>query len=446
MAAESAKIGAAAFPEILEAPRYSCALAGAYSTALGVFGTVPILHSGMGCGMAQLQGQFYAGGKNAGGPQGGASTPCSALVEEHVIFGGENKLRNLIRSSIELMDGELYAVISGCVPSLTGDDVGSVVKEFQDQATVIHINAPGFKGNSYDGYEFFFEAVADQLLTKQPIKKGLVNVFGIVPYQHLFWKGDLPVIKETLESLGLEANIIFTEFEGLENLRKIPAAELNIVLSSWHGVKTARKLQEKFGTPYLVFPGVPVGPKQTSDLLQKLATKLEISQDLVAFAIEKEERKVYRYMEYLGDALIISMPHPYLAVVADSATAVSITKFLANEIGYLAEVVIIVDDPPEEYRAGILRELKDNIESVFKPEIIFEPDSHRIRQKLTGRNFLVLLASSLERYIAPDLGAAIHLSISFPCYDRLLLERSYAGYHGGIALMEDIVGKRSGPL
>lgn len=58
MAAESAKIGAAAFPEILEAPRYSCALAGAYSTALGVFGTVPILHSGMGAAWHNCRASF----------------------------------------------------------------------------------------------------------------------------------------------------------------------------------------------------------------------------------------------------------------------------------------------------------------------------------------------------------------------------------------------------
>ena len=29
-------------------------------------------------------------------PYGGTSTPCSSLVEEHVIFGGEKKLANLM--------------------------------------------------------------------------------------------------------------------------------------------------------------------------------------------------------------------------------------------------------------------------------------------------------------------------------------------------------------
>lgn len=106
----------------IEAPRYSCSLAGAYGTVLGLYGGVPILHSGAGCGVGQLFGLLYAGGQNAGGDFGGTATPCSCLVEEHVIFGGESKLRNLIESSLELMNAEFFVVISGCVPSLIGDE------------------------------------------------------------------------------------------------------------------------------------------------------------------------------------------------------------------------------------------------------------------------------------------------------------------------------------
>lgn len=73
-----------------------------------------------------------------------------------MIFGGENKLCHLIESSIELMDGDLHAVISGCVPALTGDDVKSVIKEFREKANIIHVKTPGFIGNSYLGYNLFF--------------------------------------------------------------------------------------------------------------------------------------------------------------------------------------------------------------------------------------------------------------------------------------------------
>jgi len=54
------------------------------------------------------------------------------------------------------MDGDLHAVISGCVPALTGDDVKSVIKEFREKANIIHVKTPGFIGNSYLGYNLFF--------------------------------------------------------------------------------------------------------------------------------------------------------------------------------------------------------------------------------------------------------------------------------------------------
>jgi len=434
------------FPEVMEAPRYSCALAGAYSTAIGIYGVVPILHSGLGCGIGQLFGQFYAGGQNAGGPQGGTSTPCSGLVEEHVIFGGEDKLRRLIKSSIELMQGDLYAVLSGCVPSLTGDDIESVVKEFRDEAPIIYVKSAGFLGNSYEGYELFFEAVIDQLLTKQPVRKGLVNIFGVVPYQHIWWKGNLKAIKEDLQKLGLEVNIIFTQFDGLESLINIPAAELNIVLSPWNGQRVAKRLQEKFGTPFITLPGVPVGPKQTTRLLRDVGRALQLPTETVEELIAREERSSYRFEEYLGDVMILAFPQPYFAVVADSGTAVGITRFLTNEVGYLPDKVIIADGAPEESREAIVRELTENLECIAKPEVIFEEDSHLIRENLKSGNSLVLLASSLENPIASELGAVIHVTVSFPSFDRLILDHNYAGYRGGLTLMEDIVSKYCGPL
>ncbi|HEY9061830.1 MAG TPA: nitrogenase component 1 [Pseudobacteroides sp.] len=434
------------YGEAAEAPRYSCALGGAYSTAVAAFGTVPILHSGAGCGLGQLFGQQYAGGQNAGGPLGGTSTPCSCLMEEHVIFGGDDKLRNLVESSIDLMNGELFSVISGCVPSLIGDDVDSVVKEFSHKAPIFHVKAPGFSGNSYLGYDLFLESIINQLLEEVPKEKGLINIFGVVPYQHVFWKGTLSVLKDLLERLGLKVNVIFGELNALDNFKRIPAAELNLVLSPWNGHSVVKLLEEKFKTPYAVFPYVPVGPKETSDLLRILGDKLDISKDLLDDFIDKQEKIAYRYTEFLGDMVILGLPHAYYAVVADSPNAIGITKYLTNEIGYLADIVIITDNPPEEARDVIRKELTQNLDSTVKPDIIFEVDSYKIRQNLKDRNFIALFASSLEKHIAGEDFGAIQVSVAFPVYDRLIMDRNYAGYRGGLSLMEDFISKFAGPL
>ena len=434
----------------VEAPKYSCALGGAYGTALGVYGLVPLLHAGLGCGMGQLLGQFYAGGHNAGGPVGGTSTPTTGLVEEHVIFGGEDKLRKLIEASTEVMEGNAFAVISGCIPALIGDDVEAVIREFEDEVPIININAPGFNGNSYEGYELFFEAVIDQILISLPKEKGVVNILGVVPYQHIFWKGELAAIKKILGKIGLKANIIFTEFDGIEKLKELPAAEYTLILSTWNGHRAAKKLEEKFGVPFITFPSVPTGPKQTSKFLRTVGEKLNVPDNLVEKVIKEEERRTYRFIEYSGDILLIARPHSYFAVVADSNSAINITNFMVNELGYLPDIIELTDNPPEEYRENIIKALTEDLEITSLPEIIFEPDSYEARENLRGRSFLFLFASSLELYSASELGApdvgVPHITVAFPSYNRVILDNSYAGYGGGLRLIEDFTSHFAGPL
>ena len=159
-----------------------------------------------------------------------------------------------------------------------------------------------------------------------------------------------------------------------------------------------------------------------------------------------EEHHAYRFAEYFGDGLILGLPHAYFAVVADTPTAIGVTQYLTNEIAYIPDIVILADNPPEAARPAIVHELTDGIDVANKPEIVFEADSHKIRQKLKNRNFLFLLASSLEKITAGEEYGAMHHSIAFPSYDRLVLDRTYAGYRGGLALAEELTSKWVGPL
>jgi nitrogenase molybdenum-iron protein beta chain len=429
---------------VVEAPRFGCALAGVYEATIGLKSAVPILHSGSGCGMSQIHGTGFAGGFNSTGDYGGTNVPCSSLVEEHVIFGGEQKLRDLIETSLKMFHAELFVIISGCVPSLIGDDVDAVTEEFRDQAPIIHVNAPGFNGNSFEGYELFFESLIDQLLTSKKKKKNLVNIFGIVPFQHIFWKGELKSIKDLLKAIGVEANMIFTEFDTLDSLQKIPEAEYNLVFSPWVGHRTVKKLEEKFKTPFISFPGVPIGPIQTSRFLRKVKDKLNLEGKNVEDFIAEEERRVYQLMEYGADSIIVVNPNSYFAVVADTNTAISITKFLTDEISLLPEIIQITDEPPIELRESIVKEFQSK-EISYTPEVIFEKDSYRIKKNLENRSFTVLFGSSIESTVAEGF-RALHLTITFPSYNRLVLGDNYVGYDGGAHFVENSRSIKLGPI
>ena len=58
------------------------------------------------------------------------------------------------------------------------------------------------------------------------------------------------ILERRSERDGLEVNPIFRDIQGIENLRSIPKAVLNIVISPWLGLEATRKLEEKFGAPF----------------------------------------------------------------------------------------------------------------------------------------------------------------------------------------------------
>ena len=73
-------------------------------------------------------------------------------------------------------------------------------------------------------------------------------------------------------------------------------------------------------------------------------------------------------------------------------------------------------------------------------------ESHLIRQNLKNRPFLFLYASSLEAPTALEEYGACPITVSFPTMNRLILNRTYAGFDGGLTLFEETVSTFVGPL
>jgi len=430
-----------------ETPRHSCALGGVYSAASAIAGVVPILHSGGGCGWANFFGFIGASGGGQIGDGGAMTAPCSTLLEKHVVFGGEERLRDQIKSTFELMNGELFVTVSGCIPALIGDDVEGVVSEFKtdEYPDIITVKSSGFNGTSFDGYDMLLDAVIDQYLEEKPVQKGLVNLLGIQPCQHIYWKGDLDLIKNKLDAIGLETNQIFGGRYGVEGLKKIPSAELNIVLSSWHGVKAAQKLKEKFGTPYIVYPGLPIGPIETTRFLRTVAENLEVNQELLDQLIKSKTQVAYDDFNLIATFLYMGFCNVYFAVVAESNIAIGLVRYLTNECGLLPATVIVTDNPPEEVRELITDRLTNELEGMIVPDVYFENDTYLIHKKLEKYSFMLLFASSMEKYAAKKYMAGHH-TVSFPAFDRVILRRSYAGFNGGNVLLEDLFSKYARPF
>lgn len=430
----------------IEQPRFTCAL-GSCQSVVAIKKGVPILHSGPGCGgqISRLigQGEGYAGGSTA---------PCTNAEEADVVFGGEKKLRSVIENSFKVIDGDIYVVLTGCTAAITGDDIAAVTGEFQEEdKPIVYVEEGGFRSNNYASHERLVNAIIDQYVDKfkysDEKEDGLVNVFASIPYQDPYWSGNLEGIKKVLTDIGLKVNILFgNESDGVEEWKRIPNAQFNIVIGPWVGVKIAKHLKVKYGQPFLQFPYLPIGAIETSRFLRSVAEFGHLDEIRVENYIKKEEAKYYAHIEKMADFMLefrYGIPRR-VYTIADSSYALGFSKFLLNELGIIPGPQYIVDDIPEKYQ-DLVKEEFENISILQKRtvEVVFDPDAgkNQLRLEEDAKNYedkrILILGSSWDKNLADKLHADL-LIISVPVQHRLIMNCGYTGYEGGLRAIEDI--------
>lgn len=425
--------------------RYVCSIAAMYS-ASAIPGVIPITHCGPGCADKQFMNLAFYNGFQGGGYGGGAVVPSTNASESEVVFGGEERLRELIDSSLKILDAELFVVVTGCISDLVGDDVGAVVREFQDRdVPIVFAETGGFRGNNFTGHEVVAKAIIDQFVGDYQGQRsaGSVNVWSLLPYHNTFWRGDLTEIKRVLEGIGLKVNILFgPESAGVSEWKEIPKAQFNLVLSPWLGLQTARHLEEKYGQPFLHVPVIPIGARETSSFLRTVTQFAGIDAQRAEEFIAKEEATYYRYLEDFSDFYSEywwGLPAKFV-VVGDSGYNLALTKFLVNQLGIIPGKQIITENPPEEYRDDI-RSYYHSIAEDVSTDVEFEEDSHRIHRSIRGTEFgqkpPIIFGTTWERDLAKELKTGI-VEVGFPASYEVVLSRTYVGYRGALTLLEKI--------
>jgi len=433
-------------PKLIEQPRFSCAV-GAMQSVVAIKRGVPILHSGPGCAsqinLLFSQGEGYAGG---------STIPCTNAEEKDVVFGGEKKLTDVIDGSFKVIDADLYVVLTGCTAAIVGDDVGSVVTEYQDEdKPIVYVETGGFKSNNYVSHSTVVNEIIDQYVDKYKntngTKKGLVNLFATIPYQDPYWNGNLEELKRLLEAIGLEVNVLFgNESNGVEEWKTIPNAEFNILVNAWAGLDIVNHLEKKYKTPYFQFSYLPIGGIETSKFLRGVAECGNLDKEKVEAFIKHEEEKYYSHIERTADFMLefrYGIPRRVYSI-ADATYVIGFNKFLLNELGIIPSKQFIIDDTPEKYQEGIKKQF-ENI-SEYKSRIVeveFNPDAGSDAAKIeedfnnSPDKRTLILGSGWDKDLADRIKADL-LIISVPVTYRLVLNCGYAGYAGGLRAIEDI--------
>jgi nitrogenase molybdenum-iron protein beta chain len=315
-------------------------------------------------------------------------------------------------------------------------------------APVFAIPTPSFTGSAYHGDDLLLEKLARDFVVKQQTKTAnKVNVFGLIPGSDIFYKGNLKEIKRVLRLIGIEANTFIGDGEGLSDIRDSGGAALNIILSDVYAPLTAAAFQKTHGIPF-IREQLPIGFFQTESFLHTVGKALGIEQKIIDGALRSEQEIYFDYFERIADTYNDIDLQRYGVVAADSNYAPAITNFISDELGWIPHLTMVTDQLDGETRRALEKRF-EGYASGLSPKVYFDASAASLRHYITGswernRNHtyyeplgpLVLFGSSFEKDFAEENGYPL-LNVSFPSTNKVVFNKAYAGFNGGLTLAED---------
>lgn len=193
----------------------------------------------------------------------------SGLTEIDAIMGNDEKFIHDIEEAASELKPRFIALASSPIPYMNGTDFPAIAEVTEQDTGIPTFAVPTNGMHDYvRGAGMALEAIAEHFVlpkshaedvsNKNTEGKGrnrLVNLLGVTPLDF----GPLDhaeTMKRSLEQYGWQINSMWAMGDSLDQLSKSADAAVNVVVSSV-GLRAAKVLQRKFGTPYVV--GVPVG-------------------------------------------------------------------------------------------------------------------------------------------------------------------------------------------
>lgn len=173
------------------------------------------------------------------------------LTENEVIFGGEKKLYKAILEVKERYSPAAVFVYSTCVTALIGDDLDAVCQKAAEKTgvPVIPVNSPGFIGSKNLGNRVGGESLLEYVVgTREPeiTTPYDINLIGEYNIAGELW-GVLPLF----EKLGIRVLAQITGDGRYQDIACSHRAKLNVMICSKALINMARKMEERYGIPYI---------------------------------------------------------------------------------------------------------------------------------------------------------------------------------------------------
>ena len=183
----------------------------------------------------------------------------TGLTEIDAILGNDEKFIRDIDEAAEQLKPKFIALAGSPIPYMNGTDFPALAQIIETDTGIPTFAVPTNGMHDYvRGAGMALEAVAQKLVPEQENVKEIcphtVNLLGVTPLD-FGPQCCVDILKKNIEKCGWKVLSTWAMGDSLENLFRAGKAEINLVVSSV-GLRAARKLKEKFDTPYVT--GTPL--------------------------------------------------------------------------------------------------------------------------------------------------------------------------------------------
>ncbi|ADN37127.1 oxidoreductase/nitrogenase component 1 [Methanolacinia petrolearia DSM 11571] len=262
-----------------------CSVSGALSVSAFIRDAVSIVHGPAGC--AHQASSLFHSTMIANERFDIPYIYTSALLEEQIIFGGENRLRESISEALSY-DPSVVFIIGTCISETIGDDIDSVCTDAWE-VPVINLNTSGFLGDSFE--RGFLNAIkgASELITTCDEKTLSANIIGEKNLEFEI-EENFSEIRRLLGLLDMDINIRFVRDITTEDIPNFCRGSLNIIREDPSGLLT-QFFAEKTGIPSI--PGFPSGTSDTLNFLEEAGRLLNLPWEEAAAREKDYQRSVF---------------------------------------------------------------------------------------------------------------------------------------------------------
>lgn len=368
-----------------------CQLFGAYRCAIGIKDAAILVHSTVGCNWGPLL--FHAPSRLKDIRQ-----TSSVMYEEDIIMGGETNFRNALDHMLIDFSSKIIIVLTGCIPELIGVDTQEIIKEY-NQKQIIFLSAAGFQGSAKDGMVHATTKLIGYM-KEQTVLPYSINLIGFFADDYRV-DGDLIAIINMLPD-EISVNTVFP-YDSWENIQKVPAAALNVILEGFDFI--GEKLKEQFNMPYVTVR-YPYGIEGSLHFIKNICENLHIK--ISQMFLDQQIHFVYKQLEQI-EPYILNLKNLPTAILGDSPRIYGIKDFVEQELGM--PVVNMIDTS--------MNDVDENA--------------------LLGSNITVLFGNSFHKELAKQMNIPF-LRLSYPVFDKIsITKQGYSGIRGMVCLIEELV-------